>query len=327
MATKTLQYAQPLTSAKPRRDYTRWLHWLLVLAVVAGFWSVVDNGFGPVDDKSNISQNPKLNPPRFTSDSVWWYWKHSELALYIPVTYTIWGVLAKATWVPTPNEEGIFLDAHIFHAASLLVHVLSVLAVYGILRRLLRRPWPAVAGALLFGLHPIQVESVAWTAGLKDLLYGMFSLTAVLLYLRAVITKAEIPSAKAEPMRAASVLEAEPIDLISRSPVLRVLARPGAAYVLGILAMVTGMLCKPTAMVTPLLVSVIDYGILRRPLRKVVKSVLPWFVAVVPLAIVAKLVQSGAGGGDATDLAAADPGRGVAGVLSREDRAADRAGI
>jgi Flp pilus assembly protein TadD len=55
------------------------------------------------------------------------------------------------------------------------------------------------------------------------------------------------------------------------------------------------LLCKPTAMVTPMLAAVLDYFILRRPLRKIARSILPWVLLVVPFAVVAKLVQPGSG--------------------------------
>src|SRR5258706_4261183 len=253
-----------------------WIPWLLIVITCAAFAPVVTHGFGPIDDPATIAENPKLNPPSFSGDSIFWFWTHPHMGLYVPVTYTVWGLLAKATWVSVPDENGHFLDARIFHAASLLFHVLSVLAVYGILRQLLRRPWAAAAGALLFAVHPIQVEAVAWTSGLKDVMSGMFSLTAIWLYLRAknvdggTITDTEPPT---EPRRPSSLA-------------------PQRAYWLAVLSMLLAMLCKPSAMVTPLIIAILDLGILRRSWRQVAKSLIPFLAIVLPLAIVAQLAQS-----------------------------------
>lgn len=48
--------------------------------------------------------------------------------------------------------------------------------------------WAAAIGALVFGIHPLQVEAVAWVSGLKDVLCGFWALVAVWQYLRAAQT-------------------------------------------------------------------------------------------------------------------------------------------
>src|SRR5215472_17058849 len=101
----------------------RWPHWVIIAAVVIAMARVVGDGFAPVDDPSTIWQNANFNPP--TLEGIAWYWGHAAMGLYIPVTYTVWGVLAKATWVATPDEQGLHVDPRVFHAASLAVHVLS----------------------------------------------------------------------------------------------------------------------------------------------------------------------------------------------------------
>jgi tetratricopeptide (TPR) repeat protein len=246
---------------------TRWVPYLLVAAVVIAFARVVPCDFSAMDDASTISFNARLNPP--SVESLAWYWTHPEGELYIPVTYTAWTLLAKVCWVPTADEHGLHLDPHIFHAASLVLHVLSTLAVYHLLRRLLAAgpsyAWPAAAGALLFALHSLQVEAVAWTSGMKDLLYGLFSLTALLLYVTAV---------RADP---------------EQNPQRRL------AYWLGAGCLLLGLLSKPTAMVTPVLAAILDRMILGRRWRQVARALWPWALIVLPLALVAKRVQSGAG--------------------------------
>src|SRR5437762_2742056 len=133
---------------------------LLAILTLLIFGRIATNDFTYWDDAGTIHHNPRLNPP--TPPKVLWYWSHSELGLYIPLTYTVWGVLAAAARLDAPDEFDISLNPLLFHAASLIVHIGSVLLVFQILRKLIGRDGPSFFGALLFAIHPLQTESVAW---------------------------------------------------------------------------------------------------------------------------------------------------------------------
>ncbi len=80
----------------------------------------------------------------------------------------------------------------IYHLDSLILHVLVTIAVYIFVKVLTRRTIAAAIASLLFGLHPMHVESIAWIAGRKDLIYGLFyvlSCTSYLYYIRTSGTK------------------------------------------------------------------------------------------------------------------------------------------
>jgi tetratricopeptide (TPR) repeat protein len=66
------------------------------------------------------------------------------------------------------------------HAVSLLLHVANTLLALRLLRRLGAGGTAAFAAALLFGIHPLRVEPVAWVAARKDLLCALFSLASLL---------------------------------------------------------------------------------------------------------------------------------------------------
>ena len=104
------------------------------------------------------------------------------------MSYTAYALLAllarQSTPLPTPREGVTFYDPHVFHAANLVLHLLNVLLVFGLLRRIVKNPWAALGGTLLFALHPVQVESVAWISELRGLLGSFFSLAALCLYLQ-----------------------------------------------------------------------------------------------------------------------------------------------
>ena len=82
-------------------------------------------------------------------------------------------------------EKAIFgLNPFVFHLNNVVLHLACTAAVFLIFRRLKLDFLPVVVGALLFGIHPMRVESVAWITERKDVLFGIFSLLAILQYLK-----------------------------------------------------------------------------------------------------------------------------------------------
>lgn len=255
----------PSAAASAADGHGRWAVWLvLVGATLLALWPVCPHEFTTWDDMSNVAKNPYLNP--VTGEGVAHFWTTPHMYLYIPVTYTVWGMLAAIGRMDAPTAQGIWLDASVFHTANLVVHVLAVLFAYLLLLALTRRRWPACAGALLFALHPVQVESVAWVAGMKDVLCGALSLLALWQYVRFAQIGAERGEAPAQPSQ-------------------------WFRYGVAALAFVLAMLAKPSAMTLPLIAAAIDWLIIRRPWRRIGAALLPWLALAACCGYVAHLVQ------------------------------------
>jgi hypothetical protein len=248
----------------PSAHSPAWARLLIVTLVLIAFGSVARHSFLSWDDDYTITQNPRIVHPSIANTL--YYWRHGFMDLYVPVTYTAWSALAWISRMTSGRGDDAPLSPFAFHAASIAVHAINSLLVFALLRRLLKRDWPAVAGALVFALHPVQVETVAWTSGLKDLLCAMFSLIALSQYVAAV-------SPSEDPQREPSA------------------GNRRLHHALGLLAMLLGMLSKPTAMMTPALAIIIDGLILRRSWRKVIISAAPYLMLVVPCLIWTKLCQ------------------------------------
>jgi hypothetical protein len=75
------------------------------------------------------------------------------------------------------------LDPAGYFATNLFFHLLNVFLVFLFIRRLAKNDLVASITALLFGIHPMHVEAVAWITGRKELLYTAFYLAALLAYL------------------------------------------------------------------------------------------------------------------------------------------------
>ncbi|HMK19500.1 MAG TPA: tetratricopeptide repeat protein [Chitinophagaceae bacterium] len=76
------------------------------------------------------------------------------------------------------------LNATGYHTVNLLLHLLNTALVFFAMKQLSEKYQLALVAALLFGVHPIHVESVAWAAELKDLLYTSFFLTSWIFYMK-----------------------------------------------------------------------------------------------------------------------------------------------
>ena len=72
-----------------------------------------------------------------------------------------------------------------YHWLNLLLHLANTGLVFAFVWMLSRRRfWTATATSLFFGIHPMHVESVAWIAERKDVLYTLFYLLGLIAYLR-----------------------------------------------------------------------------------------------------------------------------------------------
>ena len=69
-----------------------------------------------------------------------------------------------------------------YHAVDLALHLINTFLVFVIFSRLTKNEGTALIISLLFGIHPMHVESVAWMSETKDVLYSVFYLSAWLVY-------------------------------------------------------------------------------------------------------------------------------------------------
>lgn len=151
----------------------RWWLWLVILVVLAAFLPVLSNDFIEFDDNLWLVRNSLIQPPTFASFLALWHTPF--LGLYVPVPMAVWHTLAHFARADTAGRL-VALDPAWFHSASLTAHLLATAGVGLLARRLLKGNILAgTVAAAWYGLHPTQVEAVAWASGLKDVLSAMFS--------------------------------------------------------------------------------------------------------------------------------------------------------
>jgi tetratricopeptide (TPR) repeat protein len=163
-------------SAKPRAAAPKRgpREWIFVVAILALTWLAylpsLDNDFTNWDDTQYVLENPLL--------------PHADLGaiLRTPVggNYHPLTILSLAV-----NYRISGLKPDSYHALSLGLHLANTALVFVFVWMLTGgRRWTSVVTSLLFGIHPMHVESVAWMSERKDVLYAFFYLLGLLAYLK-----------------------------------------------------------------------------------------------------------------------------------------------
>lgn len=80
-------------------------------------------------------------------------------------------------------------NARVFHVTNIILHTINSVLVFVFIRRLLGNKEWAFFVALLFAIHPMHLESVAWISARKDLLFTMFMFSGLILYVKYMENK------------------------------------------------------------------------------------------------------------------------------------------
>lgn len=153
---------------------------LAVIASAVALWPVLQNSYISWDDNVYFYENDYLSRPLGTAISHF-FSGSLYLGAYTPVTLSVIAIVSKLAG----NIEPVH-----FHTAALVLHLINVFLVFLFTHRLTSgNTTIAFFCAALFGLHPMHVESVAWAAEFKDVLFTSFYLAGLLAWLRATGTQ------------------------------------------------------------------------------------------------------------------------------------------
>ncbi|MFH0943923.1 MAG: tetratricopeptide repeat protein [Planctomycetota bacterium] len=153
---------------------------LVAAAALLVYLNALGGGF-VFDDKPLLLDNPASLrfdrlPLHFTGEEGF----HKTMGRYyrplVSVTYAVDRSLGETLF------GGI--DPRTFHFTNVVIHVLASLAALRLLRLLLENRAAALLAALLFAVHPIHTEAVAWISGRTDSLAALFYLTALSEFIR-----------------------------------------------------------------------------------------------------------------------------------------------
>lgn len=141
------------------------------MIVLAAFLPVLSNGWVSWDDPEALVDNDALR----SKGLFVWALTTEHLSHFQPLSWVVWAASGRNFgWTPET-----------FHGLSVLVHVLNAIFLYLLIFRLSGKAVAALLGALLYAVHPLRVEVVAWASAFPYLLSTAFLLGATLLYLRS----------------------------------------------------------------------------------------------------------------------------------------------
>ena len=153
--------------------------WLLILVAVVFYQGVLTCGF-VYDDVEQILQNPFVKNPhlwrRIFLGPVWSFaGRGAQTSFYRPLhIFSYWLVCRVAGFNPGA-----------YHLFQLALYALTIWIVYRLGRKILQNELAAFAGALLWTLHPLHVEAVAWAAAIPEVGCALFCLLGFWMFLRA----------------------------------------------------------------------------------------------------------------------------------------------
>jgi Tfp pilus assembly protein PilF len=182
--------ARPIRALAAALAARRWISSCVVPAALAlttliVFLPALKAGFVNWDDEVNFLANP--NYRGLGATQLQWMFTDFLMGNYIPFTWMTFG-LDYVVWGMNPTG---------YHLTNILLHTANAVLFYFIALHLLRLSVPACPAdgssapilgsafaALLFAVHPLRAESVAWITERRDVLSGFFCLAAVLAYLQ-----------------------------------------------------------------------------------------------------------------------------------------------
>jgi len=152
-----------------------WVGIFLVLVTLAVYFQVGKFDFTNYDTAEYVYENDYVKNG-LTAESIRW--------AFFSIHRSNWHPL---TWLSHMLDVELYgLQAGRHHLTNVMFHIFNTLLLFWLLHRMTGNIWRSSFVAVLFAIHPLHVQSVAWIAERKDLLSTFFGLLAIWGYIRYV---------------------------------------------------------------------------------------------------------------------------------------------
>ena len=145
---------------------------LLAYITVFAFYPAITADFVNLDDFVMVTENPDITSLSFSN--VKHIFSSFQYKLYHPIVTLSYAV------------EYCFckFEPYLYHIDNIFLHILNAFLLFFIIKKLSKSFFVAYIVAILFAIHPIHVEAVAWITARKDTLYSFFFLLSILCYIK-----------------------------------------------------------------------------------------------------------------------------------------------
>lgn len=201
------------------------------------------------DERSHLTRHND-----FMQGKIGAMWSKPYDGMYIPVAYTAWYAVKKIS-----AGSDTRLDPKPFHAVNVILHGFNSMLVFLLLVLFFNNSPAALAGSMVFLLHPLQVESVAWISEFRGLLSTFFSLGALYLFFNACLKNSNT--------NALSFLRSR-------------------AFLFSTLLFTLALLSKPSAVALPFIAGLLAWCFSPSAYKGVLKSLTLWLLVMVPVILV-----------------------------------------
>ena len=148
-----------------------WAIYAVIVFTALIYARALFNDFASLDDNVYVLNNPFIRD--FSFNGIKKIFSSFYDGNYLPLTNFTYLIAYRLFGLnPVP-----------YHALNVALHLINVLLAYKLAEKLSGNKQTALIVAVLFALHPMHVESVAWISELKDVLYTCFYLSALIAYL------------------------------------------------------------------------------------------------------------------------------------------------
>jgi Tfp pilus assembly protein PilF len=144
---------------------------LLLVCTLSIYWQLINHDFINFDDDQYVTENAQVQYGLTLQGLQWAF----------TTTYTTnWHPL---TWLSHMLDVELYdMNPAGHHMTGLLLHLLNTLLLFLLLKKLTGLHWRSAFVAMLFAIHPLHVESVAWVAERKDVLSTFFWMLTIWFY-------------------------------------------------------------------------------------------------------------------------------------------------
>ena len=220
---------------------------LLIIISIFCLYPCLDNDFVNWDDNEYILQN--LDIRAFSIKNLNRIFSTFYAGAYVPLTIISYAL----------DYQIAGLNPKFFHIVNLILHLINILLVFWVIYLLCNKFWVSFLTALIFAIHPLHIEPVAWATGRKDLLYALFFMGAVISYIYYKKNAKNI------------------------------------FYYLTLFLFILALFSKPVAITLPFVLMAIEYFVFNQLNKNTFKKFIPLFVLSLIFFIIAVIGQKSAG--------------------------------